>query len=503
MTSIYLSIDLKSFYASVECLQRNLNPLNANLVVADDSRTEKTICLAVSPALKSFGIPGRPRLFEVNEKIRQLNNIRKSNYQGRQNMDKSILLSELQQNPALLIDFIVAPPRMAHYIKYSTDILNIYLKYVAPEDIHVYSIDEVFIDISHYLKTYKKSPMELCQIILKDILINTGITATAGIGTNMYLAKVAMDIVAKKIPADKNGARIAYLDEQLYRQQLWTHQPLTDFWRVGKGYAKRLEHEGIYTMGDIALCSIGEKNSYYNEDLLYKLFGVNAELLIDHAWGWESCTIPLIKAYQPSRRSVCCGQVLHTPYTTEKGEIIVKEMADALALDLTARNVITNQLVLTIGYDRSNLDTAETKAKIDKIKIDHYGRQVPEHSHGTIHLDNYTASSLEIISKATELYHRIVKHDLFIRRFTITAENIISKNENEAVLQEKQPSLFTDTMTESLLLTDEKILKADSLQHTILDIKKRFGKNALLRGLNFEKGATGQERNRQIGGHKA
>lgn len=503
MKHIYLAIDLKSFYASVECIERHLNPMDTNLVVADNSRTDKTICLAVSPALKSFGIPGRPRLFEVNEKVRQLNSIRKANYHGSTNMEKSILLSELQQNPGLLIDFIIAPPRMAHYIKYSTDILNIYLKYIAPEDIHVYSIDEVFIDISHYLQTYKKSPMELCQIIIKDILENTGIIATAGIGTNMYLAKVAMDIVAKKIPADENGVRIAYLDEQLYRQQLWTHQPLTDFWRVGKGYAKRLEQEGIYTMGDIALCSTGSKNSYYNEDLLYKLFGVNAELLIDHAWGWEPCTIEQIKSYRPSKRSICCGQVLHTPYTTEKGEVIIKEMADALALDLTAKKSITNQLILTIGYDRSNLDAPEAKALVDKVRIDHYGRQVPEHSHGTIHLDNYTDSSIEIIHKATELYHRIVKPGLLIRRFSITAENTINETEKEALQLKEQPSLFDAPLTDSQEQTDKKSLKADNLQHTILDIKKRFGKNSLLRGLNFEDGATGRERNRQIGGHKA
>lgn len=503
MKHIYLAIDLKSFYASVECIERDLNPLNANLVVADNSRTDKTICLAVSPALKSFGIPGRPRLFEVNEKIRQLNSNRKANLHSQQPMEKSIFLSELQQNPALLIDFIIAPPRMAHYIKYSTDILNIYLKYIAPEDIHVYSIDEVFIDISHYLQTYKKSPMELCQIIIKDILNTTGITATAGIGTNMYLAKVAMDIVAKKIPADENGVRIAYLDEQLYRQQLWTHQPLTDFWRVGKGYAKRLEHEGLYTMGDIALCSTGSKNSYYNEDLLYKLFGVNAELLIDHAWGWEPCTIEQIKSYSPSKRSICCGQVLHTPYTTEKGEVIIKEMADALALDLTARKAVTNQLVLTIGYDRANLDTAETKSHIDKIRIDHYGRQVPEHSHGTIHLDRYTASSAEIMPKATELYRRIVKPELLIRRFSITAENALAEDALEAIKAEEQTSLFSDSEADVIPQDDNKRIKTDNLQHTILDIKKRFGKNSLLRGLNFEKGATGRERNRQIGGHKA
>lgn len=392
---------------------------------------------------------------------------------------------------------------MAQYIKYSTNILNIYLKYIAPEDIHVYSIDEVFIDISHYLQTYKKSPMELCQIIIKDILNNTGITATAGIGTNMYLAKVAMDIVAKKIPADENGVRIAYLDEQLYRQQLWTHQPLTDFWRVGKGYAKRLEHEGIYTMGDIALCSIGDKNSYYNEDLLYKLFGVNAELLIDHSWGWEPCTIPLIKTYKPAKRSVCCGQVLHTPYTAEKGEIIVKEMADALSLDLISRNLISNQLVLTIGYDRSNLKIKEAKTKIDKIRMDRYGRQVPDYSHGTINLEHYTASSTEIMLKTTELYRSIVNPNLLIRRFTITAENTIDANSPVLTPKEEQPALFSDIMNTKAKLDEEKQTKESNLQHTILNIKKRFGKNALLRGLNFEEGATGRERNRQIGGHKA
>ena len=499
MQNIYLAIDLKSFYASVECIERDLNPLDANLVVADNSRTEKTICLAVSPALKAFGIPGRPRLFEVNERVHQLNSFRKAKLKVSKLQKTSILLSELQADQSLAIDFIIAPPRMAHYIKYSTDIIRIYLKYVAPEDIHVYSIDEVFINISHYLKTYKKSPLELCQTIIKDILATTGITATAGIGTNLYLAKVAMDIVAKKMPADENGVRIAYLDEQLYRQHLWTHQPLTDFWRIGKGYASKLEHEGLYTIGDIALCSIGSSRSYYNEDLLYKLFGVNAEILIDHAWGYEPCTIEQIKAYRPAKRSICCGQVLHTPYTTKKGEIILKEMADSLALDLTYRTMLTNQLVLTIGYDRSNLDCAETREYIDKIKIDHYGRKVPEHSRGTIHLNQYTDAVPEILSKAVTLYHRIAKPHLLIRRLTLTAENAISANEQEQLQPATQLSLFAEEKQPP----DKQQQKRDKLQHAVLDIKKRFGKNSLLRGLNLEKGATGIERNNQIGGHKA
>lgn len=499
MKHIYLAIDLKSFYASVECIERHLNPMNTNLVVADNSRTEKTICLAVSPALKSLGVPGRPRLFEVNEKVRQLNSFRRAKLNGKHLTEKSYILSELQKKQDLAIDFIIAPPRMAHYIKYSTDILNVYLKYIAPEDIHVYSIDEVFIDISHYLKTYGLSPMELCQKMVKDVYTTTGITATAGIGTNLYLAKIAMDIVAKKMPADKNGVRIAYLDEQLYRQQLWTHQPLTDFWRVGKGYAKKLEQEGLYTMGDIALCSTGSKSSYYNEELLYKLFGINAELLIDHAWGYEPCTIEQIKAYRPSKHSICCGQVLHTPYTTEKGEIVIKEMADSIALDLTAKSLVTDQLVLTIGYDRSNLDAPETRSKIDKIRIDHYGRQVPEHSHGTIHLNGHTSLSNEIINKATELYRRIVKPQLLIRRFSLTADNTLAANQTD-VATVTQLSLFDEPVDPQVQAKRDKV---DKLQHTVIDIKKRFGKNSLLRGLNYEDGATGRERNAQIGGHKA
>lgn len=499
MKHIYLAIDLKSFYASVECIERDLNPLDTNLVVADNSRTDKTICLAVSPALKSLGVPGRPRLFEVNEKVRQLNSFRRAKLNGKHLTEKSYILSELQKKQDLAIDFIIAPPRMAHYIKYSTDILNVYLKYIAPEDIHVYSIDEVFIDISHYLKTYGLSPMELCQKMVKDVYTTTGITATAGIGTNLYLAKIAMDIVAKKMPADKNGVRIAYLDEQLYRQQLWTHQPLTDFWRVGKGYAKKLEQEGLYTMGDIALCSTGSKSSYYNEELLYKLFGINAELLIDHAWGYEPCTIEQIKAYRPSKHSICCGQVLHTPYTTEKGEIVIKEMADSIALDLTAKSLVTDQLVLTIGYDRSNLDAPETRSKIDKIRIDHYGRQVPEHSHGTIHLNGHTSLSNEIINKATELYRRIVKPQLLIRRFSLTADNTLAANQTD-VATVTQLSLFDEPVDPQVQAKRDKV---DKLQHTVIDIKKRFGKNSLLRGLNYEDGATGRERNAQIGGHKA
>lgn len=499
MKHIYLAIDLKSFYASVECIERHLNPMNTNLVVADNSRTEKTICLAVSPALKSLGVTGRPRLFEVNEKVRQLNSFRKAKLNGKTLQEKSYILSELQKKQDLAIDFIIAPPRMAHYIKYSTDILNVYLKYIAPEDIHVYSIDEVFIDISHYLKTYGLSPMELCQKMVKDVYTTTGITATAGIGTNLYLAKIAMDIVAKKMPANKNGVRIAYLDEQLYRQQLWTHQPLTDFWRVGKGYAKKLEQEGLYTMGDIALCSTGSKSSYYNEELLYKLFGINAELLIDHAWGYEPCTIEQIKAYRPSKHSICCGQVLHTPYTTEKGEIVIKEMADSIALDLTAKSLVTDQLVLTIGYDRSNLDAPETRSKIDKIRIDHYGRQVPEHSHGTIHLNGHTSLSNEIINKATELYRRIVKPQLLIRRFSLTADNTLAANQTD-VATVTQLSLFDEPVDPQVQAKRDKV---DKLQHTVIDIKKRFGKNSLLRGLNYEEGATGRERNAQIGGHKA
>lgn len=387
----YIAIDLKSFYASVECIERKLNPMTTNLVVADRSRTEKTICLAVSPSLKSFGIPGRPRLFEVVQKINEVNAGRKWRAPGRSFTGTSYDFEELRNNPKLAVDFIVALPRMAHYIEYSTQIYNIYLKYVAPEDIHIYSIDEVFMDVTDYLKSYRMTARELAMTIILDVLDEVGITATAGIGTNMYLCKVAMDIVAKHIEPDEKGVRIAELDEMSYRRLLWNHRPLTDFWRVGRGYAKKLEKAGLFTMGDIARCSIGKPEDYYNEDLLYKMFGVNAELLIDHAWGYEPCTMKEVKAYKPSTNSVCSGQVLQCPYDFHKARMVVREMVDMMVLDLVDKRLVTDQIVLTVGYDIENFKDADRRRKYTgEITTDHYGRKIPKHAHGTKNLKEKT-----------------------------------------------------------------------------------------------------------------
>ena len=500
----YLCIDLKSFYASVECMERSLDPLTTNLVVADASRTTKTICLAVSPSLKSFGIPGRPRLFEVVKKVNEVNRQRLYKAKGQRFTGSSFNINELNDDLNLKLEYIIAPPRMAHYIEYSTNIYNIYLKYVAPEDIHVYSIDEVFMDLTNYLGPAKKTAHEFAMMLIQDVLLNTGITATAGIGNNMYLAKVAMDIVAKHLPADKDGVRIAELDEQSYREKLWNHRPLTDFWRVGNGYARKLEACGLYTMGDIALCSIGTMQDQYNDGLLYKLFGVNAELLIDHAWGYEPTTIKDIRSYKPSTNSLGSGQVLHHAYTFEKAKLVVKEMADNLALKLVEKHLVTNQLVLMVGYDISNLDEEHIGNYKGPIVMDGYGRKMPGHSQGTTHLDLLTSSSSLIVKAAEKLFERIANPSLSIRRINITAVNVISEKfaKNQTVI--KQTSLFDDPGAIDKQEHDIKSIDKDhKLQQAMLQIKERYGKNSILRGMNYEEDATTIDRNGQIGGHKA
>lgn len=495
----YLCIDLKSFYASVECIERGLDAMTTNLVVADSSRTEKTICLAVSPSLKSYGVPGRPRLFEVVQRVKEVNKERRNKAPGKRLLGESWDYTELCNSPNLGVSYIVAPPRMAYYMEYSTKILGIYLNYIAPEDIHVYSIDEVFMDITNYLKTYKKTPRELAMTIIRDVLFQTGVTATAGIGTNMYLAKIAMDIVAKHQKADKDGVRIAELDEMSYRHMLWSHRPLTDFWRVGKGYAKKLEANGFYTMGDIARASL----SQYGEDKLYKLFGVNAELLIDHAWGWEPCTIEDIRKYQPESKSIGSGQVLHCPYEFNKARLIVKEMTELLTLDLVDKGFVTNQVVLTIGYDIDNLKGSH-KYK-GEITIDNYGRKIPKHSHGTINLKRYTASSKKITEAAMELFERIVDKNLLVRRLNVTVNNVIDENLIDEEKIYEQMDIFTDydRLAYERKREEEALKKEKSIQKAILKIKKQFGKNAVLKGMNLEEGATTLDRNSQIGGHKA
>lgn len=495
----YIAIDLKSFYASVECRERGLDPLDTNLVVADESRTDKTVCLAVTPPLKSYGISGRARLFEAKQQVREANAGRQHDAPGRKLEGASYFYSELAANPKLAIDFIIAPPRMAYYMKYSTKIYQIYMKYVAPEDIIVYSIDEVFMEVTNYLNIYKMSVHDLAMKIILDVLDSTGITATAGIGTNLYLCKVAMDIVAKHIPADENGVRIAELDEMSYRQILWTHQPLTDFWRVGSGYAKKLEENGMFTMGDVARISLT------NEDLLYRLFGKNAELLIDHAWGWEPCTIEAVKAYHPGTKSLGSGQVLHQPYETEKARLVLREMTDLLVLDMVEKGFVTDQIVLTVGYDVENLtDPERSKAYRGEITKDHYGRKVPKHAHGSIHLGGYTSSTKKIIEAASTLFDRIADKNLFIRRLNITFNHL--KREAE-VKQEttEQLDFFTNygENQKKQKQEQEKLEKEKRMQNTMLEIKKKFGKNAILKGMNLEEGATARDRNEQIGGHKA
>ena len=497
----YIAIDLKSFYASVECRERDLDPLDTNLVVADGSRTDKTICLAVTPSLKSYGISGRGRLFEVKQRVKEANAGRQHDAPGRKLEGSSYSFSELQAKPELAIDFIIAPPRMAYYMEYSTRIYEVYMKYVAPEDIVVYSIDEVFMDVTDYLNTYKLSPHDLAMKIILDVLETTGITATAGIGTNLFLCKVAMDIVAKHIPADKNGVRIAELDEMKYRRELWSHQPLTDFWRVGRGYAKKLEENGMFTMGDVA------RMSKKNEELLYKLFGKNAELLIDHAWGWEPTTIEAIKAYRPSTNSLGSGQVLHCPYNADKAKLVLREMADMLVLDLVDKGLVTDQIVITIGYDIENLTDPERSRKYHgPVVKDHYGRAIPKHAHGTANLDSYTSSTRKIMCAVSGLFDRIVDKNLLIRRLNITANHVLPEadapKKNDSF---EQLDLFTDYAARDARQKRERaeLEREKKMQQAMLTIKKKFGKNAILKGMNLEEGATAKERNAQIGGHKA
>lgn len=493
--SIYCCIDLKSFYASVECIERKLNPLQTNLVVADKSRTEKTICLAVSPSLKSYGIPGRARLFEVIQKVKEINCQRKYKAFNHKLEGKSFNDIELKKNSSLELDYIVAPPRMSLYMKYSTIIYNIYLKYVAPEDIYAYSIDEVFCDITNYLKPLKMTPKQLVTTIIQDVYKTTGITATGGIGTNMYLAKIAMDIGAKHVKANETEVRIAELNEMSYRKLLWNHRPITDFWRVGKGYAKKLEAHNMFTMGDIARCSIK------NEELLYKLFGINAEFLIDHSWGYEPCSMKDVKSFKPATNSLSSGQVLHCPYNYEQTKLIVKEMTDLLVLDLVEKHLVTNQFVLTIGYDIDNLINSEmTNSYNGEVTTDRYGRKIPKHAHGTINLKEKTSSTKIIMDAIEELYDRIINKSLLIRRVNVVANNVVNESEIENNDKEEQISLFIDYKNQAK--ENEKRKNENKLQHTIIDIKKKFGKNAILKGMNLEKDGTTIERNSQIGGHK-
>lgn len=502
----YIAIDLKSFYASVECRDRGLDPMTTHLVVADASKTEKTICLAVTPSLKAYGISGRARLFEVVQKVREVNAKRRRLAPGHTLTGSSSDDTTLKADPSLALDYIIAPPQMARYMEVSAEIYKVYLKYVAPEDIHVYSIDEVFIDATHYLNTYRLSAHDFAMTMILDVLRTTGITATAGIGTNMYLCKIAMDIMAKHIPPDENGVRIASLDEASYRKQLWSHRPLTDFWRVGAGYAKKLEAHGLMTMGDVSRCSIGKKEDYYNEDLLYKLFGVNAELLIDHAWGWEPCTIAEIKAYKPENNSICSGQVLQHPYDANKGRMIVREMTELLALDLVEKGLVTDQMVLTVGYDIENLSDPKRRAAYrGPVTTDRYGRQIPKHAHGTGNLDSPTSSTKRIMAAVMELYDRIVSPHLLLRRITLTANHVVAESSLSNEPQVEQLDFFTDhEETERKRQAEEtELAKEKQLQQAMLSIKKKYGKNAILKGTNLQEGATTVERNQLIGGHKA
>ena len=495
---IYAAVDLKSFYGSVECIERGLDPMTTNLVVADSSRTEKTICLAVTPALKAYGISGRARLFEVIQKVREINAQRQRSAPGHQFIGSSCQAPELQANPGLALDYIVAPPRMAKYMEYSTRIYNVYLKYASPADIHVYSIDEIFMDLTGYLSTSGLTPRQFVMRMILDVLETTGITATAGIAPNLFLCKVAMDIGAKHITPDKNGVRIAELDEETFRRTLWDHRPLTDFWRVGKGYARKLEANGLFTMGDIARCSLED------EDRLYQLFGVNAELLIDHAWGWEPVTIADIKAYRPESSSVGSGQVLQSPYSFEKAKLVAREMVDLLVLDLVDKQLVTNQLVLTVGYDRENLlDPVRQRGYKGPVTTDPYGRQIPKPAHGTCNLDRYTSSTRLITKAVIELFDRIVDPNLLVRRLNIVAAHVIDRESVPKAPAHEQLDLFTDYQAVEAQKAREEaeLARERKRQEAVLAIKKKFGKNAILKGMNLEQGATAQDRNRQIGGH--
>lgn len=496
---VYIAIDLKSFYASVECVERGLDPLTANLVVADESRTEKTICLAVSPALKSFGIPGRPRLFEVIQRVREVNAERRLRAPNQRLTGESADGSELADHPSLAVSYLVAVPRMALYMAYSRKIYGIYLNYVAPEDIHVYSIDEVFIDATAYLGPAKCTPREFAMRMIQDVLRQTGITATAGIGDNLYLSKVAMDIVAKHIPADKDGVRIAKLNEMSYRRLLWSHRPLTDFWRVGRGYAARLEAHGLVTMGDVARCAIA------HEELLYKLFGVNAELLIDHAWGWEPCSIQEIKSYRPESSSLCSGQVLQHAYPADKARMVVREMTDLLSLDLLDKGLMTDQLMVTIGYDAESLTNPEIARHYrGAVTVDHYGRRVPKHAHGTFHLPRPTSSARQLMDAATAIYERVVDPKLLVRHITIGAGHLVDESDLPAPPAE-QLDLFIDyeEVERHRVTMAAEQAKERNVRQALLTLRKRYGSNTVLRGVNLEEGATARQRNVQIGGHRA
>ena len=500
----YIAIDLKSFYASVECVYRKLGPMQVNLVVADAERTEKTICLAVSPALKAWGIPGRARLFEVVEKVGQINQERQMKAPGQMLQGKSCCAQELADCPEKALDYITAPPRMAAYVETSTKIYDIYLQFVAPEDIHVYSIDEVFIDVTAYLATYRMTGKELAREMIREVFRQTGITATAGVAPNLYLCKVAMDMLAKRAQPDEYGVRIAELDEMSYRRQLWSHRPLTDFWRIGHGYARKLEQHGMYTMGDVARCSLGQAGTYHNEALLYKLFGVNAELLIDHAWGWEPCTIADIKAYTPAATSLSSGQVLSEPYPYDKARIIVQEMAENMSLDLVEKGLTTDQLVLAIGYDIENLkDPAKQQRYAAEATMDFYGRLVPKPAHGSLNLSGPTSSTREIVRAAEALFDRIADPALLVRRVTIAASHTEAESTEPPVPE--QLDMFTDYQSLWQRQAQEAQARAreKNIQQAMLHLRRRYGKNALLKGMNLQEGATGMQRNRQIGGHKA
>lgn len=499
---VYIAIDLKSFYASVECISRDLSPLTTNLVVADPSRTEKTICLAVTPALKAWGLPGRPRLFEVVQKVNEINALRRMKSPKKRLEGESFDAGVLDSCPEKALSYIVAPPRMAKYLECSAKIYSIYLRYISPEDIHVYSIDEVFIDATKYLKTYRLSARQLAKRMLDEVLAETGITATVGIAPNLYLCKIAMDIVAKRIVPDDQGVRIAELTEESYRRLLWDHRPLTDFWRVGRGYAKKLESNGMYTMGDVARCSVGGPEEPRNERLLYKLFGVNAELLIDHAWGWEPCTIADIKAYKPENKSICSGQVFQGPCTHETTRLIVREMADAMALDLVDKGLVTDQIVLTVGYDRENLTRPEIASKYTgAVAKDHYGRSVPKHAHGTYNLPEAASASSAITEAAVELFDRISDPSLLARRVTLTANRVTSEADADMNMPPEQMDLFSDGR--ALAKRRAALAREQNIQKAVIRLKKKYGKNTLFKGMNMQEGATGLTRNRQIGGHRA
>ena len=500
MNRIYAAIDLKSFYASVECMERNLNPLRTNLVVADNSRTEKTICLAVSPSLKAYGIPGRARLFEVIQKVKDANNYRRRFAKNNTFIAKSFDDIELKNNKDLELDYITAPPRMSLYMKYSTRIYNTYLKYISADDIYVYSIDEIFCDLTSYLNTYRLTAKELVTRMIRDVYETTGITATAGIGTNLFLAKVAMDIVAKHTEPNSYGVRIAELDEMSFRRKLWNHRPITDFWRVGKGYSKRLEKYRIFTMGDVARCSVE------NEELLYKIFGINAELLIDHSWGWECATIESIKACKPANRSLCSGQVLHCPYNYEQTKLIIKEMSNDLVLEMIEKHFVTDMLVLTIEYDVENLKNSNYKKFcIEGTKADKYGRTVPKPAHGTYRLESKISSTRLICDGFIKLYDSIINKNLLIRKIYLTVGNLADEVEvNNKENQYEQINLFTNykELEEKRRIENEKIAKEKNIQKAIIEIKNKYGKNAIIKAMDLEEDATAIERNGQIGGHK-